>query len=66
MARQPISDGLRETLKPVLPVSQPSAKGGWPRVNGRAALNGIPLVLETGIPWDALPQKLGFGSGSGT
>lgn len=29
----------------------------------RAALNGILFVLHTGIPWEDLPQELGFGSG---
>ncbi|WP_431021452.1 IS5 family transposase, partial [Chromobacterium phragmitis] len=28
-----------------------------------AALNGILFVLTTGIPWEDLPQELGFGSG---
>jgi len=27
------------------------------------ALNGILFVLRTGIPWEELPQELGFGSG---
>jgi len=27
------------------------------------ALNGIVFVLRTGIPWEELPQELGFGSG---
>ncbi|PJO22584.1 IS5/IS1182 family transposase [Burkholderia glumae AU6208] len=29
----------------------------------RAALNGILYVLQTGIPWEDLPQEQGFGSG---
>jgi len=32
-------------------------------VDDRAALNGILYVLQTGIPWEDLPQELGFGSG---
>jgi len=27
------------------------------------ALNGVLFVLRTGIPWEELPQELGFGSG---
>src|SRR5262245_31001532 len=42
----------------------PSPKGGRRRtVDDRAALNGILYVLQTGIPWEDLPQELGFGSG---
>lgn len=49
--------------QPLLPVVTSSAKGGRPRVDDRAALNGILFVLHTGIPWEDLPQELGFGSG---
>ncbi len=41
----------------------PSAKGGRPRLSDEQALNGIVFVLRTGIPWEELPQELGFGSG---
>jgi transposase len=36
---------------------------GRPRLDDRSALNGILFVLTTGIPWEDLPQELGFGSG---
>lgn len=32
-------------------------------MDDRVALNGILFVLHTGIPWEDLPQELGFGSG---
>ncbi|WP_231890605.1 transposase [Delftia sp. GW456-R20] len=43
----------------------PSAKGGAPKlaVSDEAALTGILFVLQTGIPWEDLPQSLGYGSG---
>nr|WP_322074466.1 IS5 family transposase [Burkholderia cepacia] len=45
-------------------VFTPSPKGGRRRTVGDcAALNGILFVLQTGIPWEDLPQALGFGSG---
>lgn len=47
----------------MLPVMAPSAKGGRPRLNNEQALNGILFVLRTGIPWEELPEELGFGSG---
>lgn len=58
-----ISAALWMKLKPLLPVITPSAKGGRPRLSDEAVLNGIVFVLRTGIPWEELPQELGFGSG---
>ncbi|GAT70883.1 transposase [Planomonospora sphaerica] len=36
---------------------------GRKRLDDRKALCGIPFVLYTAIPWEFLPQELGFGSG---
>jgi transposase len=58
-----ISAALWRRIQPLLPVVNPSPKGGRPRVSDEAALNGIVFVLRTGIPWEELPQQLGFGSG---
>ena len=58
-----ISAALFKKIKPLLPVVQPSPKGGRPRLSDELALNGILFVLRTGIPWEELPQSLGFGSG---
>ena len=32
-------------------------------MSDQQALNGIVYVLRTGIPWEELPQELGYGSG---
>lgn len=58
-----ISKALFKKLEPLLPTFVASAKGGRPRVSDEMALNGILFVLRTGIPWEELPQELGFGSG---
>ncbi|MFT7721390.1 MAG: IS5 family transposase [Roseateles sp.] len=58
-----ISAALFKKIEPLLPVFVPSVKGGRPRVSDEMALNGILFVLRTGIPWEELPQELGFGSG---
>jgi transposase len=58
-----ISAALYKKIAPLLPVVAPSAKGGRPRLSDEQALNGILFVLRTGIPWEELPQELGFGSG---
>lgn len=64
MTRRKISNELWAALEPLIPVFSPSPKGGRRRaVSDRAALNGIMFVLHTGIPWEDLPQQLGFGSG---
>ena len=63
MARRKISNELWKALQTLLPVVEPSTKGGRPRVDDRAALSGILFVLHTGIPCEDLPQELGFGSG---
>ena len=65
MARQPVSEELWRQLQPLIPVFVPSAKGGARKlaVSDEAVLNGILFVLQTGIPWEDLPQSLGYGSG---
>ena len=65
MARQPVSKELWLQLQPLIPTFTPSTKGGARKlaVSDEAALNGILFVLHTGIPWEDLPQSLGYGSG---
>nr|WP_180319648.1 IS5 family transposase [Delftia acidovorans] len=65
MARRPVSKELWRQLQPLIPAFVPSAKGGARKlaVSDEAALNGILFVLQTGIPWEGLPQSLGYGSG---
>ena len=64
-SRRLVSDQLWELLEPLIP-PPPRAKNGRtgrPRVDDRAALNGILFVAEHGIAWKKLPVELGFGSG---
>jgi len=63
MKKALISQKLWQELEPLVPTCKPSPKGGRPRLHDRAAFNGILFVLFTGIPWEDLPQALGFGSG---
>jgi transposase len=64
MARRKVSKDLWAALEPLIPKFVPSRKGGRRRsVDDQAALNGILYVLQTGIPWEELPQELGYGSG---
>ena len=38
-------------------------KRGRPPVDDRACLTGIIFVLQSGIPWEMLPQEMGCGCG---
>jgi transposase len=59
-----VPDGLWERIEPLLPVVRQRADHpGRMRLDDRKVLSGILFVLYTGIPWEFLPQELGFGSG---
>jgi transposase len=59
-----VSEALWKAIAPLLPERKPSPKGGRPPVSDRACLEGIIFVLKTGMPWQMLPTRLGYGSGS--
>jgi transposase len=59
-----VSDELWARIEPLLPVvPRRTAHSGRKRLDDRKVLSGILFVLYTGIPWEFLPQELGFGSG---
>ncbi|MGC9670086.1 IS5 family transposase [Planosporangium sp. 12N6] len=59
-----VPDGLWQRIEPLLPTHPRRYRyPGRKRLDDRKALCGILFVLHTGIPWEFLPQKLGFGSG---
>jgi transposase len=59
-----VPDGLWERIEPLLPVIPRRVDHpGRKRLDDRKVLSGILFVLYTGIPWEFLPQELGFGSG---
>jgi transposase len=65
MARPLLDDALWGLIQPLLPPVKPRRRR-WPGrkpVEPRKVLTGILFVLKTGIPWEALPQELGCGSG---
>src|SRR5262245_41420694 len=64
MAKKRVTEALWKAIAPLLPERQPSPKGGRPPVSDRACLEGIIFVLKTGMPWQMLPTRLGYGSGS--
>ena len=63
MSKLFVSDALWTLIAPLLPPERPKSKGGRPRIADRAVLTGILFVLKSGIPWELLPQELGYGSG---
>ena len=59
-----VDDGLWQLIEPLLPkVERRFHHPGRKRLDDRKALCGILFVLYTGIPWEFLPQELGYGSG---
>jgi transposase len=64
MAKKQVSESLWNVIAPLLPEPKPSPKGGRPPVPNRPCLEGIIFVLKSGTPWQMLPTRLGYGSGS--
>jgi transposase len=64
MAKRHVSEALWTAIAPLLPEHKPSPKGGRPPVPDRACLEGVIFVLKTGMAWQMLPTRLGYGSGS--
>jgi transposase len=59
-----VPDGLWDRIEPLLPkVERRRRNPGRKRMDDRKVLCGILFVLYTAIPWEFLPQELGFGSG---
>ena len=59
-----VRTGYGRRIEPLLPVVPRRADHpGRRRLDGRKVLCGVLFVLYTGIPWEFLPQELGFGSG---
>jgi transposase len=59
-----VPDDLRARIEPLLPVRERNGRHpGRRRLDDREVLQGILFVLHTGIPWEFLPQEMGFGSG---
>ena len=64
MARPLVSDELWELIEPLIPVVPRRHRfPGRKRIDDRKVLTGILFVLQTGIPWEYLPQEMGCGSG---
>ena len=65
MTKPLVSDALWEKGHPLLPVPKPRRFRfpGRKRIDDRKALTGILFVLKSGIPWEQLPQEMGWDSG---
>jgi len=60
MARQPevlLTDAQWERLRPLIPEHTPTRRGGRPRADDRACLEGILWVLRSGARWRDLPER---------
>lgn len=65
MAKPILEESLWEIVEPLLPPPKKRRKRfpGRKPIGNREALCAILFVLRTGIPWEYLPQELGWGSG---
>ena len=65
MAKPLLDDELWILAEPLLPAPKPRRFRfpGRKPISNRQALTGILFVLQTGIPWEYLPQEMGCGSG---
>jgi transposase len=64
MARTLVPDELWKLIEPLIPkVKRRYRYPGRKRIDDRKVLTGILFVLQTGIPWEYLPQEMGCGSG---
>lgn len=61
-----LDDATWAAVSEFVPASKRGMASGPGRrqLDNRAALNGILFVLMAGLPWNALPVHLGFGSGA--
>ena len=65
MAKPILDDRLWTIIEPLLPPLPPRRvrSPGRKPIDNRRALSAILFVLKTGLPWEHLPQELGWGSG---
>ncbi|VWC50972.1 transposase [Burkholderia lata] len=65
MAKPILDDELWSLIQPLLPPPKPrrTRYPGRKPLDDRAVLIGILFVLQSGIPWEMLPQEMGCGSG---
>jgi transposase len=56
-----VEDRVWELIEPLIPPRPvPRGPGGRPRIDDRAALEGILFVLDSGCRWRDLPPQLGW------
>ena len=62
--KQLVTDDLWRRFEPHLPAHRRGPKGGRPRADDRACLEGVAYVLRTGCQWQMLPDAQFGVSGS--
>lgn len=54
-----VNDELWDIIQPILEELDPVGHTGWPRIDQRAALNGIIYQMRSGCQWNHLPRQFG-------
>jgi transposase len=62
-AKSILDDEHWSFIQPLLPKPRRTRCRGRKPLGDRAVLTGILCVLQSGIPWEMLPQEMGYGSG---
>jgi transposase len=65
MAKPILDDKLWSIIEPLLPPPKKRRRRnpGRKPIDNRKALSAILFILKTGLPWEHLPQELGWGCG---
>ena len=63
MSSRLLPDELWNEIESLFPGYEASPDGGRPPTDARTVLTAVLFVLKTGLPWEYLPQELGWGSG---
>jgi transposase len=58
-----VDDELWEIVSPLLPLPPHKTPAGRKRLDERRVFIGILFILQSGFPWEFLPQEMGCGSG---
>lgn len=63
MAREMVDDEPWKIVRPLLPSPPHKTPAGRTRLDDQPMFTDILFILQSGLPWELLPQEMGCGSG---